>query len=366
MSTNDFISKNLLTYLGNKRKLIPHIEQEIRLIKQTLQKETISSFDGFMGSGVVSRMLKYHSHTLYANDLELYSFIINSCFLSQPSQQMIEEINTSINQLNTMEYTHESIISTHYSPQNTNNIHKHERVFYTHENAMIIDSMRQTIESLPDLIQPYLLAPLLIKASIHTNTSGVFKGFHKKNGIGHFGGKNEDNTDSRILKKITLDKPIFSDQPHVCDVKLFNQDINTLISSIPHTDITYLDPPYNQHPYGSNYFMLNTIITNTIDESAISKVSGIPKDWNKSKYNYKKSAFISMKELIQNLKTSYIILSYNNEGILSFDEIKQIIEELHYTFEVRTIEYDTYKGGKNLKNRPLKVDEYLWIICTHL
>jgi len=51
-------------------------------------------------------------------------------------------------------------------------------------------------------------------------------------------------------------------------------------------DLIYLDPPYNQHPYGSNYFMLNLICTNERPHT-LSKVSGIPGDWNKSQYNYK-------------------------------------------------------------------------------
>ena len=72
-----------------------------------------------------------------------------------------------------------------------------------------------------------------------------------------------------ITKKIILEKPIFSDQPHHCDIFIYNDDINKTINYIPHVDIAYLDPPYNQHPYGSNYFMLNTILTNQLDESKI-------------------------------------------------------------------------------------------------
>ena len=32
--------------------------------------------DGFIGSGVVSRMLSYHSNKLITNDLEKYSYIM--------------------------------------------------------------------------------------------------------------------------------------------------------------------------------------------------------------------------------------------------------------------------------------------------
>jgi adenine-specific DNA-methyltransferase len=37
-------------------------------------------------------------------------------------------------------------------------------------------------------IKNYCLVPLLNKASIHTNTAGVFKGFYKSGAVGCFGG----------------------------------------------------------------------------------------------------------------------------------------------------------------------------------
>ena len=39
------------------------------------------------------------------------------------------------------------------------------------ENAMIIDSIRKQINSFPEDYKTYLLAPLLTRASIHTNTT---------------------------------------------------------------------------------------------------------------------------------------------------------------------------------------------------
>ena len=365
MNKNDYIFQNLITYIGNKRKLLTYIEQEIISIKIILTQPTLSTFDGFMGSGVISRMFKYHSHLLIGNDLENYSYIINQCYLAQPSTSDIQKIHACIDELNTMEYTTSGIITGNYSPKNTYDIKDGERAFYTHENAIIIDSIRYSINNYDDVYKCYLLAPLLTKASIHTNTSGVFKGFHKKDGIGHFGGKNEDNTESRITKKIILDKPLFSTQEHKCDVTLYNTDINEILTKLPMVDVAYLDPPYNQHPYGSNYFMLNTILHNTFDSENISKVSGIPNNWNKSEYNYKKSAYTSIFHLIKEVRAKYIILSYNNEGILSMDEIKNIISECNYNYTLKTIEYNTYRGSKNLHNRSLKVQEYLWIIETH-
>jgi adenine-specific DNA-methyltransferase len=358
---NEFVFQNMITYIGNKRTLLPNIEQTVIDIKRSLKKDLVTSLDGFSGSGVVSRMLKYHSKILFVNDLEPYSYHINQCYLSNPNEELRNNIRQFIDSLNHLTHDQIGIISNNYAPKNSKNIQQDERVFYTTENANIIDSIRDQINHLPSQYFPYLIAPLLVKASIHTNTSGVFKGFHKKNGIGHFGGKGEHAINSRITKKIILDQPIFSDQSHRCLVNHNNMDINELIHDLPLVDIAYLDPPYNQHPYGSNYFMLNTILHNEITGD-LSKVSGIPDNWNRSDYNYKKSALQSMKHLLMNINAKYIILSYNDEGIITKQELIILFNELDLFFQLKEIQYNTYKGSRNLNDRNKDVTEYLWIL----
>ena len=134
-----------------------------------------------------------------------------------------------------------------------------------------------------------------------------------------------------------------------------------MIDELPLVDITYLDPPYNKHPYGSNYFMLNTILNNQITGN-LSQVSGIPDNWNRSNYNYPKSAYNSMKHLLSNIKSKYIILSYNDEGIISKQELIQLFNDIDLFFQLKEIQYNTYKGSRNLNNRKKDVTEYLWIL----
>ena len=138
-------------------------------------------------------------------------------------------------------------IERNYAPKDDNNIQPGERVFYTNVNARIIDTVRRLIEEVPEPYKMLTLASLLVKASVHTNTSGVFKGFHKRNDIGHFGGQGE-NALSRIKREITLDTPVFSD--FECDVFVHKEDINTLVcnSELPEFDLVYYDPPLQSAP----------------------------------------------------------------------------------------------------------------------
>ncbi len=148
---------------------------------------------------------------------------------------------------------------------------------------MLLDNLRQMIGDLPAWQQPYFLAPLLSEASIHANTSGVFKGFYKNpaTGIGQFGGKGRDAL-SRILGEISLPFPVFSNFSAEC--KITREDANQLVGTLKDFDVAYFDPPYNQHPYGSNYFMLNLLVDYRRPQT-VSPVSGIPQEWNRSRYN---------------------------------------------------------------------------------
>jgi len=362
---DSFVFQTMLTCIGNKRKLVKDIYNIVDDLRIKLNKEKINFVDGFAGSSVISRGMSGIVNNLYVNDLELYSYLMAKCFLEKPTEEQKERINFHLEKMNNISlngpYT-EGIICKLYAPKNTDDIKENERCFYTRENALIIDTMRKyikdNIENIEDDIFVYCITPLLIKASIHNNTSGVFKGFHKNGKIGCFGGKGK-NALSRIMKKITLDIPIWNDDLY--NVKCFNGDINNIVDEIPNDiDVIYLDPPYNSHPYGSNYFMLNVIATN-VEPRDISRVSGIPLDWNKSNYNYKSDSVIAMKELIEKglTKSKYILISYNNEGIISEENWNILSKE--YIVKKYEIKYDAYKGSRNLKNRDNKVIEILYL-----
>ena len=309
MSENrDFLTEQIITYIGNKRSLLDFITKGIKTVQKRLNKEKLDIFDVFTGSGIVARHCKQFSNSLVVNDLEKYAALTGECYLSNKDEidiQDLKEIYKGL--LANMENNplEEGLITKLYSPQNDNDIKKDERVFYTRRNAMYIDTMRGLIESVPSQYQKYFIAPLIAKASIHANTSGVFKGFHKnkETGLGQFGGSNNDAL-LRIKGNIDLPFPVFSN--FSCNYNVYNGDSNEIIKEIPEVDLAYLDPPYNQHPYGSNYFMLNLILENKYPEN-ISNVSGIPNNWNRSAYNKKQYAYSALSELVNNIKAKYVL-----------------------------------------------------------
>jgi len=107
--------------------------------------------------------------------------------------------------------------------------------------------------------------------------------------------------------------------------------------------------------------MLN-IIANEAKEADIQDgICGIAKNWHRSAYNKKGKAEFAMDELIANTPAKYILISYNNEGIIPIDSFKRILKK-YGDFDLMTQEYNTYRGSRNLRQRNNKVQELLWIL----
>lgn len=362
---NPYFTTQLITYIGNKRSLLPFLNQGIEKVKRELSKKKLITLDGFSGSGAVARLLKYHSSQLWVNDFEDYCEILNKCYLVNKSEIDFDYIIETINWLNKNKLNNDGrigFIERNYAPKDDNNIRPGERVFYTNQNAKIIDNLKKLINTkISKDYRHFFLAPLLVEASIHANTSGVFKGFHKKDGIGHWGGRGE-NALERIKGEINLEVPVFSEVE--CEVNIKKADINKLVVSpeLPDEfDLVYYDPPYNQHPYGSNYFMLNLIADEAKEFDIQDGVSGIIKDWKRSDYNKQERAKAAMDDLLANTHAKYILISYNDEGLIPISSFEKILRK-YGDFMLMKRQYNTYRGSRNLRQRDIVVTELLWIL----
>lgn len=361
-----YLTSQIITYLGNKRSLLDFIGNGVEKVQKKLGKEKLSIFDVFSGSGIVSRFFRQYASSMISNDLEKYSYIINSCYLSNSTERDLVLLRGIFCQLKEeleccylSDEWQKGIISSQYAPQDDKNIKKGERVFYTTRNANYIDTARSLIETYPEHTQNFFLAPLLAAASVHVNTSGVFKGFHKNNetGLGQFGGKNQ-NALNRITGNIDIKFPLFSNFD--CETRVIQGDANEIINSVEEVDLAYIDPPYNQHPYGSNYFMLNVIAENC-EPLKPSKISGITSDWNRSAYNKAHEAETALQDLIEKVKAKFVLLSFNSEGFMTSENLEKLLKK-YGKISVFESPYTTFRGSRNLQNRDKHVTEFLYLL----
>lgn len=376
-----YVKDQLIAYIGNKRNLMSLLEKAVKKIGVLKYNNDPKFLDLFAGSGVVSRLAKSLGFFVTANDWEYYSYIINKAFIEIDKSHLnryfrtIGGIDNVLDILNNLTEPKEKdkYISKYYCPENDDRPDiKNERMFYTNYNGKRIDAIRAQIKEWVDkkIInekeEMLLLALLLYEASTRSNTSGVFKGFHKG-----FGGTNGDAL-SRILKPVQLKKPNLIDGRKSL---VFKNDAVLLSEELKDEkyDVAYLDPPYNQHQYGSNYHLLNTIALN--DKPAVNKKiyingkktnkSAIRRDWimTKSSFCYKRSAKNDFKRMVKNINAKYILVSYSTDGIISFDDMLSILSTKGQ-MDVCLSEYVKYRGGKQALTTQVKNIEFILIVNT--
>lgn len=360
----EYLSRQIITYIGNKRALLGPIGGAVERVKKRLGKTKLAALDAFSGSGVVSRFLKAHASLLISNDLEHYAALTARCYLRNKSEvdfaavsRLVDELNAAVSDA---PYPM-GFIEEMYSPKDESRISKDDRVFYTKANARRLDNYRRLIADLPhgQDMKELLLGPLISEASIHANTAGIFKGFYKnrETGVGQFGGTGGDAL-TRILGEITLEPPVLSD--FECDCEIYQEDANALVKSVKGVDLMYADPPYNQHPYGSNYFMLNLLARYERPER-VSRVSGIPEGWRRSGYNVRAQSLPLLRRLLEDSDAPFLLISFNNEGFISADEMLFALNGLG-TVDVIETQYNAFRGSRNFDNRPIHVTEKLFLV----
>ena len=87
-----------------------------------------------------------------------------------------------------------------------------------------------------------------------------------------------------------------------------------------------MDPPYNNRKYDTNYHILETI--SLYDNPKIKGKTGIRiENSKKSNYCIKEKAEADLEDLIKRANFKYILLSYNDEGIIPIQSIEKIMKK---------------------------------------
>jgi adenine-specific DNA-methyltransferase len=355
-------SRQLITYIGNKRALLGQIGSAVERVKRRLGKSRLRVFDVFSGSGVVSRFLKAHASHLISNDIEDYAAVTARCYLRNRSTIDLQAISEIVADLNSRVMTKPlppGFIEEMYSPRDEAHITKEDRVFYTRNNARRLDNYRRLIDSVPCDMRDMLMGPLLSEASIHANTAGVFKGFYKNRytQVGQFGGSGSDAL-VRIMGEIKMEPPVLSN--FECDYEVLQDDANAAAGRLKALDLAYIDPPYNQHPYGSNYFMLNLLVRYQ-RPTHVSRVSGIPTDWRRSGYNVRTKSLPLLRHLLRTIDAPFLLVSFNDEGFIPPDKMRAMLSDIG-SVDVLETQYNAFRGSRNFNNRSVHVTEQLFLV----
>lgn len=355
-----------MNYIGSKLSLLEFLEESINKV---VDKNCNSFCDLFAGTAIVGSHFKRRGYKIIANDIQYYSYVLNRHYIGNHKELYFLKLVKEIPGLNNISLENrknfvcdylsnlkgvKGFIYKNYCSGGTKD-KKQSRQYFSDANGMKCDAIRQKIENwkVEKLINDdeyyFLITSLVESIDKYANTASVYGAFLKK--------LKKSAQNDLILKPAEL---IINDHDH----EVFNEDINSVVEKIK-GDILYLDPPYNQRQYATNYHILETIAK--YDNPKIYGKTGL------REYQDQKSLYCSrtqvkkiFKDLILRAKTKYIFLSYNNEGLMTLDDIKEIMS-LRGKYGNFTKEYNRFKADKS-ENRNYtanKTIEYLhYVVCN--
>ncbi|MBI9039804.1 DNA adenine methylase [Lutibacter sp.] len=329
-----------MNYIGSKHKLSSFLKKSILSVVGSNISNLVFC-DLFAGTGIVGRNFKPIVKQVISNDVEFYSYVLNRNYIGNSEKLEMEDRLAFLNNLEGKK----GFIFQNYCENGLQN-----RLYFSAENGRKIDAIRKQIEQwktskeVSDDEYFFLLASLIESADKVANTASVYGAYLKK--IKKSAQKN------LLLIPANFD---VTKNSH----KVFNEDSNTLIQNIK-GDILYLDPPYNARQYGSNYHLLNTIAK--YDEFQPQGKTGL-RNYYRSSYCKKNEVKNSFEELIKNANFTYVFLSYNNEGLMTEDEVCTIMKK-YGKYSLKTTNYQRFKADKteNRNHKATATVEYLHIL----
>lgn len=324
-----------MNYIGSKLSLIDFISDSI---------QQVASINGgvfadlFAGTGVVGSAFRSKGFNVISNDIQYYSYVLNK-HLIENSHNIDCSFLDSLNSTSGVE----GFVYNNYCYGSGSG-----RNYFSDCNGKKCDAIRIAIETLyaqhqiTDNQYFFLLASLINSIDKVANTASVYGAFLK-----HI-----KKSAEKDLKLEPL--PIIKGNSG----KVYNEDVNSIITKIS-GDILYLDPPYNARQYCTNYHVLETIAR--YDNPILSGKTGL-REYQAQKSNYcsKRTVYSSFEHLISQANFKYIFLSYNNEGLMTMDMIKEIMEK-YGRYEIFTTAYHRFKADKeeNRNHKASSTTEYL-------
>lgn len=325
-------------YIGNKNKLL-------NFIADTLDRENIefNTFgDVFAGTGVVAEYFLSQGKDVYINDLLFSNYVVYKALLSNDDyeEKKVKDIIDDFNKIKP-----EELSDNYFSDNFSGN-------YYHYYDAKKIGYVRESIEEkykngeINNREYYILISCLLYSMDRISNTVGHYESFLNK------------DPEFKDLKISYMNIKKYEGNSYI-----YNEDANALVKKI-NVDVMYLDPPYNARQYANFYHLLENV-AHWKKPPVFNKAKKMERKNIMSEY-CKSNAKSVFKDLINNIRSNYIIVSYNNtyeaKSTSSVNSIKyeDMIEILEAKGRVRVYETD-YKFFNSGKTNMDKHKERLFV-----
>lgn len=391
-----------MNYIGSKMKLL----EEIRGMLERKHVEPRGVFcDLFSGTSVVAQMAKRLGFTVVSNDLQSYSFALQQAFIGCNGYPQFDRLRAHVPEidrvtvacdperrrlqvrgeerpllsfgivgnpaslvpdglplLRTLTYLNELppreglFVDTYceggYAGRN----------YYSRRNGMLCQAVRDTLQAwkrqgwVDEREFHVLLASLLESMDMVANTASIYGAFLK-------------HLKPAAAQPLSLRAPLLLNgyQSH----RVYRKDANRLIRELAaeaEYDVLYIDPPYNRRQYHSNYHLLETIACWDLDQfTPVGKTGLRPEEGKRSHYAMRRTARTAMADLLKHARFRHILISYNNEGLISEAELVEMLDAKSPSGvrDYHKIPYRRFRADVDSENRVYKgdeVDEFLFYV----
>ena len=324
-------------YLGNKYKLLPFITKVVD--KECSDIQSIA--DIFAGTGAVSSA--FTDKIIITNDLMYSNYICNYAWFGSETYNQHTIIDYVVH------YNSLSKLKDNYMTDNFAD------TYFSRDDCAKIGYIREDIEknykkkNINDRERAILITSLLYAMDKIAKTCGHYDAYRKG---------------AEFDKPLELLVPL-AEMHNNPNNRCYNEDANNLVGSI-NADLVYIDPPYNSRQYCDAYHLLENVARWEKPE-----VFGVARKMDRTKLKSKyctKSAAEAFENLVRNITSKYILLSYNNmaekgndrsNAKISDEDILRILENKG-AVKVFSESYKPFTTGKSA----ISENEERLFLCT--
>ncbi len=365
-----------MRYIGNKTRLLPFLLEGM----DTLGVTGAVACDPFSGTASVGRALKLKGWRVHSGDVMALSYAFqvarvtldrtpgfSSSLLAVNGDSLEADerhdpdgtsLRSVVRELESRPPSH-GFISEHYSPAG-DSARLHGRMYFTSENAGVIDAVREGIDSwasegLLDRDQTQLLLASLIQAADRVaNTTGVYASFVK-------------SWQPNSLKPLELRavRPAVPPTPSARGCTAFCGPASKMLDRAGAVDVVYLDPPYNERQYPGYYHIPELLARGWNPTPELRGKTGlIPDEELRSDWCRRGRCEQALRTVLDHSDARHVLLSYNEEGLIPLARIEEILRDSGEAGSYRRLgqgyrRYRSDSDGPSRRYRRDRVREWL-------
>jgi adenine-specific DNA-methyltransferase len=285
----------MIKYIGSKRALLGHVTAAIA----ASLPDGGTVCDLFSGTARVGHALKQRGFRVWSNDHNAYAHALATCYVQADRDRWLDRAEAVLAELRAVK-PEAGWFTRAYCE---------DARFFHPDNGAVIDAVRERIAALalePEL-EAVALVSLMEAADRVDSTAGLQMAYMKR-------------WAPRALKPLALRLPELLPG----EGRATRADAVEIAPEIE-ADLVYLDPPYNQHSYLGNYHCWESLVLWDKPETYGVANKRVDVRTRKSAFNSKPGIAPALRSVIDGLKAPNLIVSFNDEGYLSRDELVRML-----------------------------------------